>query len=121
MGEIRQPNSDLSADFSADAIDSTLANTETLLDEKRRTHPPRVKGDRILRYRIARIMEKRHCTEEEAAVIVQSQNKTKFTSTIQPKRSAWAQKKKPITYITDGQVVTSIVSGGGGPGSGKRK
>jgi hypothetical protein len=92
---------------------------EAAATEKRRYYP-RIKGNNMPAYRIARIMEKQHCTEEEAMAIVKSQDRAKFTSSTRPKRNPHAQKKR-TTYVTNGRVVTSVVSGGGGPGTGKKK
>lgn len=73
------------------------------------------------RYRIMRIIELHSCTEQEALQIIKEQD------AFRPKKRKFSFRKhskalnKRTTYKFGDKYVVGIVSGGAGPGTGKRK
>lgn len=64
------------------------------------------------------IMEKTNCSFEEAQIVVNKQDKLKFTERTTRRPGVW-ERTKVTTFSREDQEARSIVSGGGGPGSGK--
>lgn len=71
------------------------------------------------KYRLRCILEKKNCTIQEAQAIIKKQNALKITEQTTRKPGAW-ERAKVTTFSKEDKEVRTIVSGGGGPGTGRR-
>jgi hypothetical protein len=70
-------------------------------------------------YRVSKIMERIGCTKDEARQFISERERIKIKKVKFGRRKK--PDRKPTVYTVGGRVIATVVSGGGGPGTGKRK